>query len=202
MGPDRAVVVRERVVGGGARRTSSARPSPTRARRPSAPSTTASTRSSGTIPLQSRWPTFEQSESTLRSVAVERQRVVLARPVRLVEALLQVGRLALEPLGELRLAPDLARELGRAPLRVVGVALHLDRRDRRLGDAPVGEALRVARVLPRLVLEPALGAPLVRDEARRGESIQPSAAQRRLAQLADERRRRRVQRQTSESSTR
>ena len=40
-----------------------------------------------------------------------------------------------------------------ADLRVVDVALHLGRRDRRFGQRAVGEALRVAGVLPRLVDE-------------------------------------------------
>ena len=63
------------------------------------------------------------------------------------------------------LAPDLARELRQPDLRLVHVALHLDRGDRRLRVAAVVEALRVARVLPRLVVEPAVGARAVLDEA-------------------------------------
>src|SRR4029453_19551537 len=62
-------------------------------------------------------------------------------------------------------APDLAGHLGRAALRVVDVPLHFAWRDRPACDRAVVEALGVARVLPGLVLEPALGSPLVLDEA-------------------------------------
>ena len=73
-----------------------------------------------------------------------------------------------------------------APGRV-GVALHLDERDRRLGQRPVTVADRVARVLPALVEQPALRVPLVLDQAvtvdvavvvhpaQRGEGIGPQA---------------------------
>src|SRR5439155_13130634 len=85
-------------------------------------------------------------------------------PEGLVEARPQRVRLVLEPRGQLAVAPDLARELGHAPLRVVDVALHLAGRDRRLGDPAVGKALRVAGVLPRLDVEPARAALLELDE--------------------------------------
>jgi len=50
-----------------------------------------------------------------------------------VEAALEVGRLLLELVGELRIVPDLAREPGAASLRVVGVALQLAGRAREAG---------------------------------------------------------------------
>ena len=71
-------------------------------------------------------------------VAVEREHVeaaALVGPERLVEAVAELVGLAVEPLGELALAPDLPGELGHALLRVVDVSLHLDGRDRRLRDA-------------------------------------------------------------------
>ncbi len=77
----------------------------------------------------------------------------------------ELRSLALEPLGELRLAPDVARDLGQPELCVVHVALHLDGRDRGVGEAPVVKALRIAGVLPRLVREPAVRPPRVLDEA-------------------------------------
>ena len=58
-----------------------------------------------------------------------------------------------------------ARELGTAALGVVDVALHLAGGDRPLGDAAVGEALRVGRVLPRLHDEAVIRAPQELDEA-------------------------------------
>ena len=67
VGPDGAVVVRERVVGGVRASDIVRTPQPDQSPSPISASTTASTRSSGTIPLQSRWPTFEQSESTRAS---------------------------------------------------------------------------------------------------------------------------------------
>src|SRR5262249_56088837 len=99
----------------------------------------------------------------LRLVAVERERVEapsVLDPERLVEALAQLVGLALQPVRQLAVAPDVARELGDAPLRVVDVTLHLTRRDRRLRQRAVVKALRVPRVLPRLVLEPVLSTPL------------------------------------------
>src|SRR5712691_7560253 len=101
-------------------------------------------------------------------LGVERKRVeapAVLDPERLVEAGTKLCRLLLEPFRERAVAPDLARELGEPELRRVHVALHLDGRDRRLGRAPVVEALRVARVLPRLVHEAVPGAPEVLDEA-------------------------------------
>src|SRR5207342_133149 len=91
-------------------------------------------------------------------VRVERESVetaALLDPERLVEAPAQLLRLPVEPRGELTVAPDLAGKLRDSPLRVVDVALHLARSDRRARKRAVVEALRVPRVLPRLVVEPA-----------------------------------------------
>src|SRR5439155_15358276 len=116
----------------------------------------------------------------------------LLGPVRLVEPLAQGLRLGLEPQRERGVAPDLPGQLGRAAFRVVDVALHLARGDRRARDAAVVEALRVAGVLPALVLEPARGAPLVLDEpvaVAVAVLVDPGErAQRRLLQVADARR--------------
>ena len=100
-------------------------------------------------------------------VSVERKRVVLAapRPRTRRRSAREVARLPARAVRRGRVAPDLARDLCEPPLRVVDVALHLARRDRRRREPPVAEALRVARVLPRLVLEPARRPPLVLDEA-------------------------------------
>src|SRR5205085_9525192 len=78
---------------------------------------------------------------------VERERVVAAPlldPVRVVEPRPELLGLGLEALREGGVAPDLARELGGAALRVVDVALDLARSDRRARDPAVVEALRVA----------------------------------------------------------
>ena len=136
--PDGAVVVLERVEAARPPGTSSARPSPTRAPRPSAASTTASTRSGGTIPLQSRWPMFEQSESTGSLVRVERERVVAAAPVdpeRLVEACLAARP---PPARAARRARGRARP--RAPARPCGAS----RRRRSPGPRPGRSAARRA----------------------------------------------------------
>ena len=126
-------------------------------------------------------------------LAVERERVVAAArvdPEGLVEPLHERVGLGVETLGERPVAPRQARQLGHPPLRVVDVALDLARRDRALRDAPVGEALRVARVLPRLVEEPARRPPLVLDEpvaVAVAPLVDPrERAQRRLVQLARE----------------
>ena len=95
-------------------------PQPDQSSSPISPSTTASMRSGGTMPLQSRWPMFEVSESTRRLVAVERERVVAAAllaPERLVEALAKLLRLR-APAG--RQAPGRARP--RAPARPCGAS--------------------------------------------------------------------------------
>ncbi len=100
-------------------------------------------------------------------VAVERERVVaaaLGNPERLVESHGERRRLAVEPLREVVLPPRGARQLRETKLCVVNVALDLGRRDRRRGKAAVAEPLRVAGILPRVVLEP-LRAPLVLHEA-------------------------------------
>ena len=122
---------------------------------------------------------FDVSESTLPLVGVERERVVAAAllaPEGLVEALPQLVGLRLEPLGQLALAPHVARQLGQPPLRVVDVALHLAGSDRRLGQPAVVEELRVAGVLPGLVDEAALrtGAGTRRSRRRRGRRARRS----------------------------
>jgi hypothetical protein len=78
-------------------------------------------------------------------VVVEPQGVeaALVEPERLVEAPAQRGGLLLEPPGGRFVAPDLAGDLRHAQLRVVHVALHLHRRDRRLGQRAVVEGHRV-----------------------------------------------------------
>src|SRR4029077_9336772 len=81
-----------------------------------------------------------------------------------VEACAQLVCLPVEPVGEVSLAPDLPRELRHPALRVVDVALRLDRGDRWLRERPVRVALRVPRVLPGLIGEARLAAPLVLDE--------------------------------------
>src|SRR5207237_8922574 len=104
----------------------------------------------------------------LALLAVEGEGVVTAASIdleRLVEPGLELRGLALEAVGELAVSPHLARDLGDPALRVEDVPLHLARRDRRLGEPAVGVALRVARVLPRLVLEPVRRSALVLDES-------------------------------------
>ncbi len=86
-------------------------------------------------------------------------------PERRVEPLAQRRRLSLQALRERGVAPDGARQLGGSQLRVVDVALHLGRRDRSARDRPVMEELRVVRVLPGLVLDPAVVSPFELDEA-------------------------------------
>src|SRR2546430_17710385 len=88
----------------------------------------------------------------------------LLDPERLVEPRPQLLRLSFQPDRELAVAPHVARKLGDAPLRVVDVALHLTGRNRHFREAAVVEALRIPRVLPRLVVEAALGATFVLDE--------------------------------------
>src|ERR1044071_8643488 len=73
--------------------------------------------------------------------------------------------LTLQPISQRRVAPGLARQLPDALLRVVDVALDPAGRDRRRREAAVAEPLRVPRVLPGLVRQPARRPPLVLDEA-------------------------------------
>ena len=70
---------------------------------------------------------FEDSASTWPPSGVQREREVLAvrDPEVAVEPPLEVGRLLLQPVGERRVVPDLARQPGAAHLGVVGVALQL-----------------------------------------------------------------------------
>ena len=166
VGPHGAVVVAQRVV----RRVVGRH----RADAPAGPERLAHERVRGRLDALGRHDPAPEQVADVRGervdrllVPVERERVgaALLDPERLVEAALQLGRLALEPRRQRRVVPDLPRQLRQTHLRVVDVPLHLDRRDRRPGEGAVVEALRVAGVLPRLVLEPALGAALVLDEA-------------------------------------
>src|SRR5262249_28489328 len=127
------------------------------------------------------------------ALRVERQREVLAvvDPEVAVEAALQRGRLALEPLGERLVVPDQPGEARAANLRVVGVALQLARRAREAGQPAVPVGDRVPGVLPALVLEPRLLVPaLVPDVAvalQVGVLVDPRQRGARLVlELADE----------------
>ena len=53
----------------------------------------------------------------------------------------------------LSVAPEVAKYLGKLTPRAVGVALHLDHRDRPIGETPIGELDGVLGVLPALVAE-------------------------------------------------
>ena len=198
MRPDGAVVVGERVVGrvpGGHRAHPPAGPEPRPDQRGA---TTASIRSSGTIPLQSRWPMFEESESTGRGCPRRARARSSPRPaldpVRLVEAPLQLGRLAIEAIGELAVgARPRARARRRGPSRRRRSPAPRTERSGRARTSRRGEALRVVRVLPRLDVGArgrlsASGTP--RTRRRRGSpqrSIHSERAHRRLAQRAHER---------------
>src|SRR5918995_806055 len=108
----------------------------------------------------------ERVDAALFTVEPERvEAAALLAPEGAVELPAQPLRLLLEPRREPALAPHFSTELRRAAFRVVDVALNLARRDRRLGKGAVVEELRVVRVLPRLVHEPALRAATVLDEA-------------------------------------
>ena len=78
---------------------------------------------------------FEHSASTFSLSPVEGERVIAAAVLDPQNARSKRSRsvfgLALELCGERAVAPDLARDLGEAPLRVVDVALHLGQGDRR-----------------------------------------------------------------------
>src|SRR5512133_3448080 len=86
------------------------------------------------------------------ALLVERERVVLAvvDPVVAVEPSLEIGRLPLELVGELRVLPDLPSEPGAAHLRVVRIPLELTGRAREAGQPAVAERDRVPGVLPAL----------------------------------------------------
>ena len=87
-------------------RPSCARPTPTRAGRTSAATATCATRSAGTIPLHSRWPMFDATASIGRlSRSSPSAYYPLLEPERLVEALAQLGGLALEPRRQSRRRP-------------------------------------------------------------------------------------------------
>src|SRR3954453_4210551 len=91
----------------------------------------------------------------LRAVRVERDREVLAvfDPEVAVEAPLQVGCFLFEPIGELGILPDVAREGRPAHFGVVRVTLELAGRAREPRQRTITIRDRVPGVLPTLVLE-------------------------------------------------
>src|SRR5207237_10920638 len=104
----------------------------------------------------------------LALLAVERERVVaaaLVTPERLVEPALELVGLGVEASRKLAVTPHLASELRDPAFRVVDVSLHLARRDGRLRDRAVVEALRVVGVLPGLDVEASLRPLVELDEA-------------------------------------
>ena len=89
-------------------------------------------------------PDVRAERVDLLLAAVERERVVAApllAPERLVELALQLVGLGVETRPELAVAPHFTGELRGPAFRVVDVALNLARRDRRLRNRPVVEAL-------------------------------------------------------------
>ena len=86
----------------------------------------------------------------LRPVQPEVVRVLGVPPEALVEPVEQVHGLAPQPCG-VRVPAEELEQVRRSELRVVHVALQLDERDRRLGEAAVAVGHGVARVLPALV---------------------------------------------------
>src|SRR6266446_621879 len=108
----------------------------------------------------------ERVDGLLVTVQGERVEAAVREPEVVVERLLQLLGLVLELGGERVVVPDLARQACAAAARVVGVALQLAGRARQLRERPVRELDRIPRVLPALILEPALGvATLVLDVA-------------------------------------
>src|SRR5919197_5775004 len=160
MRPDRAVVVRERVVAGVAGRH--------RPHTPAGPEPVTHQCVDDLLDSPLRDDPAPQQMADVRAervdlplVAVQRERVeaaALLDPERIVEALLQLLRLLLDARGEVAVAPDLTRKLREPDLGVVHVSLHLAGRDRCFGERAVVETLRVARVLPRLVARTVLRA--------------------------------------------
>ena len=166
MGPDRAVVIRERVVAGVARGHGAHAPTgPELVSHQLVDDRVDAFRRDDAAPEQMADVRAERVDLPL--VAVERQRVVAAAlldPEGLVEAVTQLGCLALEAIGELAVTPYVTRDIDEPSFRVVHVTLHLAWSDRRLCQRAVVKALRIPRVLPGLVVEPTLGPALVLDE--------------------------------------
>ena len=162
------------------RSTSCGRPSPTRARRPSAGRRSRRRARAGRC--RSRAGGRCWSRASRPAASRRRARARSSRPARRPRTPRRTAAAAPRPrvssrVGELAVAPHLARELGHPALRVVDVALHLARRDRRRRDRAVAEALRVARVLPGLVVEPASAlARTRRSRRRRGRRTRRSSA--------------------------
>ena len=129
MGPDGAVVVAERVEAGVVGRH--------RAHAPARPERRAHELVDDAGDALGRDDPGEEQVADVRRervdaplLAVERERVeaaALLDPERLVEPLRELGGLALEPVGEVAVAPRDARHLGEPELRRVDVALHLAR---------------------------------------------------------------------------
>ena len=152
--PDGAVVVLDRVVGGSPSADIVRTPQPENSGAdPAGAATVARGMVGRRMPLHSRWPMLEvRVDGPL--VAVERQRVeaALGQPEVALEARPQLLGLGARAAGQRRRRPQTSRGQPRAaPLRVVGVALDLAGRDRRLGEPAVGEDDRVPGVLPALV---------------------------------------------------
>jgi hypothetical protein len=102
-------------------------------------------------------PHVRRGAVDLPLLAVQGERVAAAvvEEEVFVEALPEIGRLALEALGERGIVPELRRESCAPALGVVDVALDLAGGDRAMRLLAVVEQDRVVRVLPALVLEAA-----------------------------------------------
>src|SRR5438270_11312032 len=99
----------------------------------------------------------------LMLVSVERQGVLAALldPVVPIEAFAQGRRIAIEPIGEGGVAPDLARQASQADARIVRIALDLAGGDRPPCHPTVVEEDGIPGILPALVDQSFLRASLV-----------------------------------------
>ncbi len=107
----------------------------------------------------------ERVDALLARVERHRPEAAILHPVSAIDRRNERRSAGLERAGRGLVAAERAVELGRVEERARGVALHLDQRDRRLGEATVAKADRVSRVLPPLVLQAVLGGALVLEEA-------------------------------------
>ena len=139
VGPDRSVVVRERVEAGVSRRH--------RPHTPPRPELVAHQLVDDRVDAVRRNDAAPEEVSDVRAervdlalVAVERERVeaaALLDPERLVETFAQLLGLGLDAGAKLAVTPDVPSQLRHAPLRVVDVALNLAGGDRGLRKRPI-----------------------------------------------------------------
>src|SRR5262249_17803667 len=101
----------------------------------------------------------QRIDLSLFPVKCQGKELLLRNPKILVEFAFELSGFFLQPLGRLRIVPELPGEARTTALRVINISLDFTGGDRLGGQCAIGKGNRVPRIFPTLILEPGLCVP-------------------------------------------